>query len=252
MTLPPGQYAVEGFPRFGTHLHNPPPSIPANPVIEIAGAVTEPFSLSVAELAALPRRKLTADLHCVAGWSALDLHWEGVTFEAFYRTVIEPSLRPERSITHVAFRGLDGYQWTGLLDDALGDDVLIADRLDGRSLDADHGAPTRLVSPSQYGYVSVKHLSRIELLTASPPENYGAPSPIAEFALRSPLIKPHRRARVWNEERHRYLPGCVVRPAYRLFIPPIMLLSHRGRERADTKGGTPVAEEGFGRAGTRD
>ena len=33
MTLPPGQRAVDGFPRFGTHLHRPPPAVPAEPVI---------------------------------------------------------------------------------------------------------------------------------------------------------------------------------------------------------------------------
>ena len=41
-------------------------------------------------------------------------------------------------------------------EDALADGVLIADRLDGRPLDGDHGAPARLVSPNQYGFVSTK------------------------------------------------------------------------------------------------
>ena len=44
MTLPPGQRAVDGFPRFGTHLHRPPPAVPAEPVIEIAGAVADASS----------------------------------------------------------------------------------------------------------------------------------------------------------------------------------------------------------------
>ena len=30
MTLPPGQHAIEGFPRFGTHLHRPPPAVPTD------------------------------------------------------------------------------------------------------------------------------------------------------------------------------------------------------------------------------
>ena len=228
MSLPPGQHAVEGFPRFGTHLHKPPPAIPANPVIEIRGAVGESVNVPVADLATLPRRELTADFHCVAGWSATNLRWEGVAFQTVYRTIILPSLRPDAPVTHIVFGGHDGYQWTALAEDALGEEVLIADRLDGRPLDADHGAPARLVSPNQYGYVSVKHLSRIELLTAEPPENYGAPR-FAEVALRSPLIKPHRRARVWKEERHRYLPGRLLRAPYRLLVaPPIHFLSARG------------------------
>ena len=41
-------------------------------------------------------------------------------------------------------------------EDALADGVLIADRLDGRPLDGDHGVPARLVGPNQYGFVSTK------------------------------------------------------------------------------------------------
>jgi DMSO/TMAO reductase YedYZ molybdopterin-dependent catalytic subunit len=216
MRLPPGQRAVDGFPRFGTHLHRPAPAVPADPAIEIGGAVAESFALPVAELASLPRRELTADFHCVAGWSATNLRWDGVAFETFYRTIIEPTARPDAAVTHVRFGGLDRYRSVVTIEDALAQDVLIADRLEGHPLDSDHGAPVRLVSPSQYGFVSVKHLCRIELLTAEPTENYV-----------SPLIKPHRRARVWEEERHRYLPGRAVRPVYRLLIAPIRFLCAR-------------------------
>ncbi|GAA3116436.1 molybdopterin-dependent oxidoreductase [Streptomyces rectiviolaceus] len=217
MTLPPGQRAVAGFPRFGTHLHHPPPPVPADPVIEIGGALTEAITLSVSDLAKLPRQELGADFHCVAGWSATDLLWEGVAFEALYRTQVEPRLKPDASISHVVFEGLDGYRSIVVLEDALADDVLIADRLDGSSLDSDHGAPVRLVSPGQYGFVSTKHLCRIELHTSQPPDTDGW-SPIAS----------HHRARVWQEERHRHLPGRVVRPFYRALIGPIRALSARG------------------------
>ena len=179
MTLPPGQYPIDGFPRFGTHLHRPPPAVPVDPVIEISGAVGKSFALPLAELATLPRRELTADFHCVAGWSATDLHWEGVAFETFYRMIIEPSVPPGTSVTHVVFGGLDGYRSVMSIEDALAEDVLIAERLDGHPLDGDHGAPARLVSPSQYGFVSTKHLCRIELHTAEPSEN-SHPSPIID------------------------------------------------------------------------
>ena len=228
MTLPPGQHRISGFPRFGTHLHKPAPPVPADPVIEIDGAVTEPVALPLSALATLPRRELTADFHCVAGWSATGLLWEGVAFEILYREVIEPVVRPGAAATHLVFAGLDGYRSVMAIEDALAEDVLIAERLDGRPLDSDHGAPARLVCPAHYGYVNVKHLCRIELHTAEPPERYGAPSLISEVALRSPLVKPHRRARVWEEERHGYVPGRFVRPVYRLLIGPIRFISARG------------------------
>jgi DMSO/TMAO reductase YedYZ molybdopterin-dependent catalytic subunit len=230
VTLPPGQRPVEGFPRFGTHLHLPPPAVPVDPVVEVSGAVTDSFSLPVAELATLPRRELKADFHCVAGWSATNLHWEGVSLRDFYRMIIEPSVQPEASVTHLAFGGLDGYRSVVTIGDALAEDVLIAERLDGRPLDGDHGAPARLVSPGQYGFVSVKHLCRIEVHTSAPAESYGDISSIVQLTLRGPF-KPHPRARVWEEERHRHLPNSLVRPVYRLFTPPIRLLSARGSSR---------------------
>ena len=45
MKLPPGQTAIRGFPRFGTHLHHPPPAVPAAPTLEITGAIAEPLVL---------------------------------------------------------------------------------------------------------------------------------------------------------------------------------------------------------------
>ncbi|MGH3475245.1 MAG: molybdopterin-dependent oxidoreductase [Nocardioidaceae bacterium] len=204
--LPPGQYRTDGFPRFGVALDRQPPEVRSDPVIEIAGAVTTPFPLLVADLATLARREVTADFHCVAGWSATNLRWEGVAFEAIYRESIEPSLSGEAPITHVVFEGVDGYRSTVLIEDALNDDVLIADGLNGAALDGDHGAPARLVSPSQYGYISTKHLCRIEVHTSEPKARYH-PSWRVRLALQA--LKPHRRARVWRQERHRYIPAGI-------------------------------------------
>jgi DMSO/TMAO reductase YedYZ molybdopterin-dependent catalytic subunit len=227
MALPPGQHAIDGFPRFGTHLDRPAPAVPADPVIEISGAVAEPFALPLAALATLPRRELSADFHCVAGWSATGLNWEGVAFETLYREVIEPSLQPGTAVTHVIFGGLDGYRSIVSIGDALADDVLIAEQLGGRPLDSDHGAPVRLVSPSQYGFVSTKHLCLIEVHTSEPTETYGHVDIASQIILRGPF-RPHPRARVWEEERHRWLPAWSVRPVYRLFIKPIAFLCARG------------------------
>lgn len=236
MTLPPGQRTIDGFPRFGAHFHKPAPAVPGDHVIEISGAVAEPFALPLAALATIPGQELTADFHCVAGWSATNLHWEGVAFETFYRMIIEPSLQPDTSVTHVVFCGLDGYRSIVSIEDALADDVLIAENLDRRPLDSDHGAPVRLISPNQYGFISTKHLCRIELHTTEPTENYH-PSQIIQAGLR--LVKPHRRARVWQEERHRHLPAWSVRPVYRLLIPPIRWLAAHGTRRGSGPGEHP-------------
>jgi DMSO/TMAO reductase YedYZ molybdopterin-dependent catalytic subunit len=226
MTLPPGQHAIEGFPRFGTHLHQPPPPVPPDPVLAVSGAVTAPFEIPLGDLATLPRRELTADFHCVAGWSATGLRWEGVAFADLYREMIGPAVRPGAPVTHIVFGGLDGYRPSLTIEDALAGDVLIAERLDGRPLDAEHGAPARLVSPRQYGYLNTKHLCRIELHTAAPSPDYGV-SRLSRVGLRLLWFRHHPRARVWEEERHRHLPPKLVRPLYRPLIAPIMILSRR-------------------------
>jgi DMSO/TMAO reductase YedYZ molybdopterin-dependent catalytic subunit len=218
--LPPGQRRVDGFPRFGSHLSRAAPAVPVDPVIELRGAVEEGIDLPLPKLATLPRREIDADFHCVAGWSATDLRWEGVSFETFYRAVIEPALQPGASVTHVVCRGLDGWESVLTIEDALADDVLIAENLNGRPLDGDHGAPVRLVSPRQYGYLSVKHLCGIAVLTAAPKRNEGI------------VIRSHPRGRVWEEERHGLVPAWVVRRFYRALIAPIRFLSARGAQRA--------------------
>lgn len=228
MPLPPGQHAIEGFPRFGTHLHEPAPAIPAAPTITVEGAVTEPITLPLTALAGLPRREQAADFHCVAGWSATGLRWEGVPFAAFYREVIEPALEPGTRVSHVSFGGLDRFRSIAAIEDALADDVLIAEQLDGRPLDTDHGAPVRLVSPSQYGYVSTKHLCRIELHTADPRENFRPASRLSAKLMIRPLFDRHPRGRVWHEERNGTIPNWAVRPIYRALTPPLRALCARG------------------------
>ena len=222
--LPPGQRLIERFPRFGTHLGRPAPAIPTDPVITIdGGAVASPFDLPVASLATMPRTELTAHFHCVAGWSAADLRWEGVAFETFFRTIVEPALVPGAEATHLVFEGLDGYRSVVLVEDALADDVVLAERLDGRPLGADHGAPVRLVSPGQYGYVSTKHLCHIAVHSSEPPAPRGS-------LVDGRLLESHPRARVWEEERHGSLPSWLVRPLYRAIKGPLLYLCTRGED----------------------
>jgi DMSO/TMAO reductase YedYZ molybdopterin-dependent catalytic subunit len=220
--LPPGQRKADGFPRFGGP--SKPPTVPAKPALEITGAVREPVTVALPELSALPRAEQTSDFHCVAGWSAIGLRWQGVGFATFYRSIIEPQLPPATAVTHVVFRGLDGYRASVCIEDALQHDVLLADRLDGEPLSLAHGAPLRLISPQQYGYLSAKHLCAIEIHTSAPP------IPV-DFV----LFRQHPRARVWQEERNGLLPATVIRPIYRSLIRPFIWLSARGNWNLATK-----------------
>ncbi|MDQ3172245.1 MAG: molybdopterin-dependent oxidoreductase [Acidobacteriota bacterium] len=210
MSLPPGQRYIGYFPRFGTHFSEPPPLISEPAMIRIEGAVARRLEVPVSRLAELERRTITADFHCVAGWSAQVLHWGGVAFRKFYETVIVPEAQPEPGVSHILFRGVDGYRSTLTLDDAFENDVLLADQLGGTALNRTHGAPVRLVSPKQYGYKSTKHLCCIELHTREAADGHERAAP--NILLK--LLGPHPRARVSEEERHRYLPAWVLRRIY--------------------------------------
>src|SRR5262249_58041157 len=92
----------------------------------------------------------------------------------------------------------------------LAKDVIIAEHLDGRPLDSDHGAPARLVSPNQYGFVNVKHLCRIEVHTSEPRDSFGG-HPISQVLLRF-VQPPSAGESLGRRERPRYLPAWSVQP----------------------------------------
>ena len=228
MQLPPGQRAVRGLPRFGIDRTRPAPRVPEDLVIEVTGPLTRRVALTPADLVDLPRREVVTDLHCVAGWSAVGLRWEGVAFVDLYRLLVEPALAAGARVGYLVFVGADGYRSIVAVQDALVEDVLLADRLDGQPLTAEHGAPVRLVSPDQYGFVSTKHLCRVELYRSEPAAFYHS-GRRSQRALR--LVRPHRRARVWREERHRYLPSWLVRRVYRLLVAlPAPPLAHGAQD----------------------
>jgi DMSO/TMAO reductase YedYZ molybdopterin-dependent catalytic subunit len=197
--------------------------VPDDPVIAISGAVRSPSEVRPAELSTLPRSEIVADFHCVAGWTATDLRWEGVRFADFYRRFVEPALEPGVTVTHLVFEGLDRVASVVELPDALADDVLLAQRLNGRPLDGDHGAPIRLVSPAQYGYMSIKHLCGVEVCSAPPANRLGT-------GVLDRLLEAHPRARVWGEERHGRIAGRLIRPFYRALVRPIRYLCSKGAQ----------------------
>lgn len=145
-------------------------------------------------------------------WTAPALRWEGVPFAAIHERLAADVGIPGRA-RWVVFIGLDGFRCCLRLDDALAADVLIADRLDGRALTPEFGAPARLIAPAHYGYKSVRHLCGIEYL----PYYEAGPSG----------WKAHPRGRVAREERSRFLPGPAWRFVWRAALPWVRRLYTR-------------------------
>lgn len=208
--LPPGQFLLKKFPRFGLGLFACRfPTDPERVSVEIGGDVEQRVQVTQ-ELFDLPRVDRTADFHCVTSWSVQDLVWSGVRFKDFYDCIVMPQARPLTGAELVVLRGEDGYTSCLPLADLLSADALLADRLNGTSLGIEHGAPLRLVAPAHFGYKNVKHLVKIEFWRDR--RNYRFPFPYPSFM-------DHPRGRVAFEERGRWFPGWFLRVFYRIIIP---------------------------------
>ncbi len=205
--LPVGQQAREDFPRFGVTRFAPyQGTVSEDYSVSIAGDV-EAFSITQADLSTLERVEQVSDFHCVTTWSYRGVRWSGFRFKDVYQTLIQPRLTGNQTIALVAFRARDKYKSSLLIEDALSDDVLWVDRLDGEPLSAKHGAPLRIVAPAHYGYKNVKHLQKIEFWQDA-----------ASYQPSKPRFAEHPRGRVAHEERGRYLPGWIFRYLYRPLI----------------------------------
>jgi hypothetical protein len=208
--LPPGQHAIDHFPRFGVPRYaNRLPQVPPDFQLRFA-AEDEPLApLSLAEL---PRRELVADFHCVTTWTRRDLRWSGWAFRDVWRLL---SARAE----HLELHALDGYTTCVRLEDLLGEDTLLADELDGGPIPLEHGAPLRLVVPHLYGYKNIKHVCAIRARTK-----------FRRSAVER-LTRAHPRGRVALEERGRFLPGVIYRLLYRAMYPATLWWYRRADRR---------------------
>ena len=162
--------------------------------LEVDGLAKNPLSLSLGDLAGLPRRRVVSALQCAGarrlemmavepipgelGWGPEALsnaEWEGVSLADVLR-LAEPT--PEAK--HAAFLGLDETERHGHrfnfggsipLDKAWANEVLLADRMNGEPLPVTHGFPLRALVPGYIGARSVKWLQRITL-QEGPSDNY--------------------------------------------------------------------------------
>ena len=222
MPLPPGQRAIDHFPRFGVpaSASRLPTAPGADFAIQVKAAEAELEPIAIADLAQLRRVDIVADFHCVTTWSHRALSWSGYAFREFYERLLRPRAPAHSSCAFVEFKGLDGYGTCIALEDLLAKDVLLADRLNGAPLSLEHGAPIRLVAPNLYGYKNIKHVSLVKLRS-----DYRRP-----FAERQ--TRAHPRGRVAFEERGRGLPGAAYRIVYRAILPAALWYFQRAELRA--------------------
>ena len=99
--LPPGQAAISTFPKYGAGMRRTARPARRTLSIRIDGHVKTAFEVPVAELLNMKREQITADLHCVAGWSCRGLRWDSVRFGSFYETTIAPRIPPDMRVSHL-------------------------------------------------------------------------------------------------------------------------------------------------------
>jgi len=96
-------------------------------------------------------------LHCVEGWFVKIL-WEGFLLKDLLN---EAGIDPQAII--VIFRAYDGYSTSLPVDYILGNDILIAYKMNDLVLPPERGFPFQLVAESKYGYKWIKWITEIEL-----------------------------------------------------------------------------------------
>ena len=159
--LPPGQRVLKAWKPMGGE--------PGDPSLEhfrlqVRGEVEAPFSLSYAELLALPQTELAVDVHCVTGWTVMGAKVKGVLLsELAARAKVKSNAR------HVVFEGAHGYTSNVPLREALGPQVMVARELDGASLPRTHGGPLRAMVPHLYFWKSAKWLTGIRFVARDEP-----------------------------------------------------------------------------------
>jgi DMSO/TMAO reductase YedYZ molybdopterin-dependent catalytic subunit len=163
---------------------------------EIGGAVTNPTSITLDDLRAMPAVERAVTLECAGNgrlstrplpigepwgdYAVSTARWTGVPL----RHVLDLA-QPAANGVEVCFQGADHgrYHLTPILAETDAQDltfaralplavaadpaaeILIAYEMNGEPLTPDHGAPFRLIVPNWYAVASVKWLKRIDVLT---------------------------------------------------------------------------------------
>jgi DMSO/TMAO reductase YedYZ molybdopterin-dependent catalytic subunit len=170
--LSPFRTPISSFYRVDTSLIIP--RVDADSwTVEIDGAVDNPFSLTYAELLALPMIERDITLTCVSnevgGGYVSSARWLGVRVrDLLERAGVRSGVDQVLSTSTTGFTISTPIQ--ALTDDR---DALLAVAMNGQPLPPRHGFPARLVTPGLYGFVgSTKWLAKLTATTYADEKAY--------------------------------------------------------------------------------
>jgi len=162
--VPPNQSVTT---TFYTLTAEQVPSVDVNNfTFRFWGEVREPTEMTWLQLMAVKRTTLTADFHCVTGWSMLGTEWGG----ALVRDVLEAAhVELSTSARFVMAHCTTEFTTNLPLEALLADDTMLVWEWKGLPLTAPHGGPLRLLVPSLYAWKDAKWVSGFEFLTEDRP-----------------------------------------------------------------------------------
>jgi DMSO/TMAO reductase YedYZ molybdopterin-dependent catalytic subunit len=131
--------------------------------LELTGLVEHPHTYDLDELKGLPSREQELTLECISngigGGLISNARWTGVPL---HRLLERAGVKDDA--THVYAQAVDGYGHGFTIEKGLQSTTLLAYAMNEEALPRRHGYPVRLLVPGSYGEVSVKWITRIELL----------------------------------------------------------------------------------------
>ncbi len=132
----------------------------------VDGAVERPQAFPLHRLRSMHSQTQITRHDCVEGWSAIG-KWSGVPVGSIL-DVVGAKSHARYVVFHCMDRSPEGlpYYESLSLQQARHPQTLLALDLNGRPLDADHGAPLRMRIPTQLGYKSAKWVARMEVVAS--------------------------------------------------------------------------------------
>jgi DMSO/TMAO reductase YedYZ molybdopterin-dependent catalytic subunit len=159
--LPPDQRWIDHILGWGTEHRGIQSTLPdieqSDWILNVFGLVENPHEYSWSEFMELPQVESVSDFHCVETWSVEDQKWRGVRF----KTLID-EVAPWKKAKYVLLEAYDGYTTSLPIRELVGDDVLLAHKLNDEPLPQPLGGPVRLVVPHKYAYKSIMWIKSAE------------------------------------------------------------------------------------------
>ncbi len=126
--------------------------------------------LTLDQVRALPQHGSALPIACVEGWSTANQHWEGVRLADLAALVGHPADPPGVFVESVQAHG--SFREVALRDNQVRDPrSLLALRVNGATLSADHGYPARVIVPGAPGVMNTKWVGRLSFGATAPQEH---------------------------------------------------------------------------------